>query len=585
MKITQVLENLTWAIKYVLEYNKKYVVVFFVKSIISAIQPLVSIIILRDVINILQERNQTLKILITLICFLFIFNIISECVLNLINEKIKIYNLDFDKEISANILRKSSRLEVKFFESSETYDLINRARLDTNNSIISCINLFFSILSLFVSTISFGVIIWTYSPIYLIIMSLMPIVRYKFENEYNMLEYDIVKDNTERDRKSTYIEHLILDSEYYKEIKLFNSFKYFIDKFNKLKIKNLKNLSNLYNKRIQVFNILSIIESIIDMLITAQLVINTFIGEVLIGTFVSYNNSIDNFKQNIVSIFSQISALYKYSAMLDRSRIFFDLNEEDINKEGIEIKKIEKISLKNVSYKYDKTSNIYALRNINLSVSKKEMIVIMGFNGSGKSTLMKILMGLYMDYEGEIYINDINLKNINLKSYRELISVLFQNYIKYELTIKENIIVSNLEQSKNIDKINKHLNETGFNCSKIELNNSLGYQFTNGRQLSGGEWQKLAISRANFKNADMYIYDEPNSSLDLISEDLAISSIIKNTSNFKIIILHRFNKLINQADRIIVLENGSIKEAGTHEELLLLNGRYKEFFDIDKDIS
>ena len=165
-----------------------------------------------------------------------------------------------------------------------------------------------------------------------------------------------------------------------------------------------------------------------------------------------------------------------------------------------------------------------------------------------------------------------------------MVSVLFQNYIKYELSIKENIIASNVEEEKNLNEINKRLSETGFNCANVELDNLLGYQFTNGRQLSGGEWQKLAIARANFKNADIYIYDEPNSSLDLISEDLAIGSIIKNSANFKIIILHRFNKLINQANQIIVLENGSIKEIGTHEDLILLNGTYKEFFDIDKDI-
>jgi ABC-type bacteriocin/lantibiotic exporter with double-glycine peptidase domain len=226
----------------------------------------------------------------------------------------------------------------------------------------------------------------------------VPIIRYYFEKKYNLLEYDTIKKNTEYDRKSYYISYLLTNSEYFKEIKMFSLFNFFIEKYKRLKsICNL-GLICLHNKRTITYSILSIIETVIDFFITLRIITQTFIGNLLIGQFLLYNSSINNLKQNMISIFSQLSLIYKNSLIVDQIKEFFELPKEVINEDGIKIKEIKNIRLENVSYKYSGKDK-YTLKNISLTFSCGDFVVLMGCNGSGKSTLMKVIMGIYHDYK------------------------------------------------------------------------------------------------------------------------------------------------------------------------------------------
>lgn len=236
--------------------------------------------------------------------------------------------------------------------------------------------------------------------------------------------------------------------------------------------------------------------------------------------------------------------------------------------------------MKNISYKY-RESDRYTLNNINLSLFKGEFTVIMGYNGAGKSTLMKIIMGLYSDYEGDIYINGINLKSMNKSNYRGHISTLFQDYIKYETKISENVFLGNLGDFEDVDKLKDILKKVGLEDLIGIQNQMLGYQFHEGRQISTGQWQKLALGRAIIRESEMYILDEPNSSLDLISEKLILDTIYNEIENkIGVMIGHRFNNIILKSDKIIVLNKGEIIEQGTHRSLLENEGVYRELYDI-----
>ncbi|WP_423806786.1 ATP-binding cassette domain-containing protein [Peptoniphilus lacrimalis] len=240
------------------------------------------------------------------------------------------------------------------------------------------------------------------------------------------------------------------------------------------------------------------------------------------------------------------------------------------------------MSVRNVSYRYP-TSDVYALKNINLEIKQGDFIAIIGRNGSGKSTLMKILLGYYDDYEGEIFVNGINLRNINHRSYLNCIGALFQDFTKYEATIRENVCYSNLDKIDDDEMIKNVCKQFGLEelikREPKDIDTQLGFWFEDGKQISIGQWQKVALSRAFVRDADLYFLDEPNAALDPVSEyQMAqmYKEIFKN--KIGIVIVHKFNHYVDKADKIVILKDGVISVVGTHNELIKNSEEYSELY-------
>ncbi|WP_423883155.1 ATP-binding cassette domain-containing protein [Clostridium sardiniense] len=241
------------------------------------------------------------------------------------------------------------------------------------------------------------------------------------------------------------------------------------------------------------------------------------------------------------------------------------------------------MEFKNVYFKYPNRDD-YALENINLIINKGDCIALVGKNGSGKTTLVKLLTRLYDVTSGDILINGISIKNIDSYSLRRKISTVFQDYLKYELTLRDNIGVANLSSINNDSKLINACKNSGLYDDMTLFQNGfdsqLGVWFPEGTQLSGGQWQKVAISRAFFRNSDLFILDEPSSALDPLSEKLLFDKFLELIdNNIGIFITHRFINA-KYAKKIIVLENGKIIESGTHHELIVKQGEYKKLYDI-----
>lgn len=578
----KIVSNLVWSVKEIYKFKKTYIGLFLVQSALSGILPIVSLILIQQIINALQYKSVGIRLLITKLLIMIIFQLFCSISLNYLKLAIENLELEFGAYFQTKILKKIAVLDSKDFENSKTYDLISRARYDGNVGILGTIKILFAFFSITISTFSYIVIIANYNLAIFTVIIVLPIIRYFFEKKYNLEEYKINIKNTEMERKSSYISFLLTNSENFKEIKSYYLFDYFINRFENIKRKYNFDFIQLHNKRTRVYCIINIFDGITDCLIMLFLLGKTFNGVLLIGDFILYNNSIDSLKESIISVFSQISYIYKNSAIIEQIRLYFDIVPENIHDKGVIINEINKIELKNVSYRYQGRGK-YALRNINFQLEKGEFTVLLGYNGSGKSTLIKIIMGIYGDYEGEIYINDINLKNINLLIYRSKVSAMFQNYIKYESSIRNNIGYGNLcvKDSDDIYKILSKVTLQDFD----NIEQPLGYQFTEGTQISIGQWQKLALGRALFKTADMYIFDEPNASLDLASEQSVLNVIWEEMEDkIAILIIHRFNCMLERADKIIVLENGKIEEIGVHEALLRNRGLYYQLYTVQKEM-
>jgi len=573
-----VFSNMLWAFGTVVTYDKLYMIVFAVNSAIKGLLPVLSLLLMQNIIDCLQNKNAARSDVIMLLLLYGIILLIGEVVAGFLQLYIDNTELKFSVWFQNKVLSKVAELSPKKFEESKTYDLISRVQFDADTCVVGSVKISFFIFSLLLSIVSYAIILLRYNCFILIIIALFSLIRYYFEKKYNLLEYNTEKNNTELNRKADYIVYTITHSEQYKEIKLFDLFGFFTNNYVRLKDLCNKAIIDVNARRTKASISFSVVDIVFEIVVIFVIMSSVLSGNVTIGLFVLYCNSIDSFKTGLSSIFFQISLLYKNSAMVETINLFFDIEDEKVSDSGIRQDEIYSIELKNVYYKYSEDEN-YVLKNINLKLDKNSTVILMGHNGSGKSTLVKIIMGIYDDYEGEIYVNGINLRLLNLYDYRKKVSALFQDYIEYETSVYENILYGNLSNPSR-DNVKKVLGKIGLSEFKEKLNMSLGYQFNEGKQISVGQWQKMALGRSIYKDAEMYIFDEPNSSIDMQSEYEILSNMYEITyEKITVIIMHRFNFLCEKADKIIVLDSGEITEIGSHCELMKAKGYYYNLYD------
>ena len=579
-KVFSLYKNIIWIVKEINSFNKMYPFLLGINSLFQAVLPVFALVITQMLIDTIQRRIVHYKYVIVLVLLLVITQMITDVVLPYITLWINNFELKFEVYTQAKLLKKVAKLKSKDFESSTIYDLIVRTQYDMNAGVIGNAKLIFDVFSVLISAISYVVVLFKYSVIMIGIIIFISLFRYLYEKKYNILEYNTIKENTSKERRASYIFQLLTNSEYIKELRIYDLFEYFIEKLKKNKENCKKKLISLHSKRTYVFSWIAIIEIAVDTAILVNMIRDIILGNILLGKFVLYNSSVNNLKQNTISLFSRISLFYKNNEIINQLRGFFELSEEHICLMGERIEKIRDIELVNVSYKY-KPDRPYVLKDISLKITANTQLVIMGENGAGKTSLVKIIMGLYDDYEGEIYVNGINLKKINLKNYREKVGVLFQDYIKYESTIENNIYYGDLNRFGHKDELNQILKKIKMDKYINNSAQKLGYQFEGGEQISIGQWQKLALGRCLFSNADVLIFDEPNASLDLSSEKEILTALQeKSEEHISIFIMHRFNPVVLHANKIIVLEKGSIVENGNHQELIEGRGRYYDLYTI-----
>ncbi len=236
-----------------------------------------------------------------------------------------------------------------------------------------------------------------------------------------------------------------------------------------------------------------------------------------------------------------------------------------------------------MSFKYSKNEKL-VLKNINMKIEAGKSYSLVGLNGSGKTTLIKIILGIYDPTNGDVYVNDINLKDIDKSSYYKYIAVVFQDFIKYPLTVRENISIGNLSELENDNKIIESAKKSEAHSFITELrdgyNTNLTKYWENSTELSSGQWQKIAVSRAFMSQYNLIVLDEPTSSLDADSEYKLLNQF-KSLSKEKtsILISHRLSSTVDM-DKIFFLKDGKIIESGNHQQLICIEGEYYNLFTL-----
>lgn len=566
------LKQLPKTVSIIMHVSKGLFFLTILFSVIAGVFPVITLILSQELINCLVQGKNffdgTFIMFVSYLLASFAGELLIEAK-GFIEGKFQ-YLLQY--RLNYMVMEKCTDLSLEDFETSEMYDRIEKI---TGEIAYRPFQIFLAIINLLTSAItmiSSAILLFSWNPYISVVLLVVPIVSVLYFLKIGQQEFDIIWNRAKDERKTWYLSYLLTHDFSYKEISLLNIKDYLLGNFIKISNRFIEQNIKILKKK-TVFNIIyEMIMQVVSGLIIGKAIISAYAGDILVGNVMSYIRSVGLVQSNSQAIMANVYTIYNSSLYMDM--LFEFLNYCGKGKITGNMKKIEgeitTIDIQNLSFSYKNKKE--TLKNINISFQKGEKIALVGPNGSGKSTLIKILSGLYEIKYGEILINGIPLKKIDIEDYHTKMSVLFQDFVKYELTLKENIGFGDIKEFNSTDRMKEILDklQTKFlkKDGEYDFDIQLGNWFDDGQQLSQGQWQKVALARAYFKNASIYILDEPNAALDTVSEREIFDDFFEiSKGKIGIFISHRLNAA-KKADKIIVMDDGRVVGMGKHEDLL-----------------
>ncbi len=489
------------------------------------------------------------------------------------------------QHISVRIMRHASSLDLATYEDPSFHDKLERARVQATDR-LGMIQQMGRLLQQVISTVALAAGIVVFSPWLLIVLILCVIPAFVGESHFAFLGYSLAFQQTPVKRELDYLRFLGVSKESAKELKVFGLNRYLTDRFENLSGQIYKENVALAKRRFVASSFLTLLSTVGYYGAYAYVIYQTLSGKLSVGTLTFLAGAIAGASTNLQSIFSTFSSIADQSLFLGDLLSFLGLQPKIRSKQnGLTCPRPihTGIEFRDVSFAYPGTSR-FVLRNLNLRLRQGERIALIGENGEGKTTIVKLLTRLYDPTEGGVYLDGVDLREYDLEDYASQIAVIFQDFMRYDMTARENIAIGRISESQNLPEIKsaarKSLAENVIAKLGGGYDQMLGRRFDGGVDLSGGEWQKVALARAYLRDAQVLILDEPTASLDARSEHEVFQRFADLTEGkLSVLISHRFST-VKMADRIILLEKGQITEEGPHEQLLARGGRYAEMFDL-----
>lgn len=557
-------------------------------SILRSILPLLLIWLLKNLVDELTKAvshnsPEVLPSIIWLIAAVVIIWFVDEATSDLGNYVRKKQSMKLEIYMYGLIHSKSVRLDLLNFEYSAYFDSLSRASREApwrpNSILNNIVSLFRSLLSLLLMAGVLVILHWAVA-LLLVVVNIPGIwLRLKYAGTL----YNFQREQTPEARKAAYFNWLLTGDRPSREIRLFGLGNYFTALFKKSFLRTKEEEIRIIRKRTAIELVSDLVKAAAVMITLVFMARETIGGKLTLGHMTMFVLAFRQGMMYIRELLSSLAGLYEDSLFI--GDIFEFLNLEERIKAIPPVADIREfssgISVNNISFTYP-GNNSHTIKDVSFSIRKGEVVAVVGPNGAGKTTLVRLLCRLYDPDSGSISIDGKDLKNLDPGQYRKLLSVVFQDFMLYNLGAGENIRLGNISKSDAPEDIIKAARMTGIHDLINDLPDGystvIGNLFSDSRELSWGEWQKLAISRALFRDAPLLILDEPSSALDADTEYEIFSrfrEIVRGRTS--ILISHRFIN-VSLADRIIVLSKGSIAESGTHDELMEKKGIYHSMY-------
>ncbi len=490
----------------------------------------------------------------------------------------------YSNKSSVELIQKSATMQLSQLEDANFYDKLERARRQTTNR-VTLMSTVLSQAQDIITVISLITGLIVFQPFLILLLLIAIIPSFLNEIKFSRYSYSLVRSWTPERRELDYLRYIGASDVTAKEIKLFSLADFISNRFSKLANKYYLANRALAIKRAVWGSIFNIIGDISYYAAYVIIVIRTVTGIITIGDLTFLAGSFRSLRNQLQTIFQRFTRITESALYLKDYFDFMDIEHEqapDTANTAPSLPIKEGFVFENLSFKYPE-SDQYVLKNISFTLRAGEKMALVGENGAGKTTLIKLLLRMYEPTEGRILLDGQDIRNFDPGKYQKVFGVIFQDFVRYHFTAKENIAVGKIDELSNQEQIeyaaHKSLANQVIETLPDRYEQQLGKRFHQGKELSGGQWQKVALARAYMKNAEVIVLDEPTAALDARAEFEAFQRFTElSEGKTAVLISHRFST-VRMADRILVLKNGGILELGTHEELISNQGLYAELFN------
>lgn len=504
----------------------------------------------------------------------------------------------FSNYTSVRMMEHAATLDLAQFEDPDFYDKMERARRQTVGR-IALLTQLLTIGQSLITLVSLSAALLLYSPWLFLLLLLGVLPAFLGETHFASLQYSLLYSWTPERRRLDYYRYIGASNETARELKTFGLSEWVTERYRKLADRYYRENKRLSVRKAVVSTALSFLGEAGYYTAYVLILLDAVSGAITIGTLTFLSGAFMQGRSLMGRILGDASRVQEGSLYLKDLFDFFEVQPSVVSAPGsppVPLPMREGFRFENVGFRYP-GSDRWAVRHVSFELRPGERIAFVGENGAGKTTLTKLIARLYDPSEGRILLDGRDLREYDLLSLRRAVSVIFQDFVRYELRFDENIGIGSIESARDyLDALDEELDEAARGNESIESaaekslasellarfpegwRQMLGRRFDGGVNLSGGEWQKVALARAYMRDAQILILDEPTAALDARAEYevfLRFSELVQGRT--AIIISHRFST-VRMADRIVVLRNGRVEEEGTHAELLALSGLYAELF-------
>lgn len=486
---------------------------------------------------------------------------------------------------SVRLMEHAATLDLEDFEDAEFQDQLDRARRQSSGR-MTLMSQLFSQLQDTITIVTFAGGLVVYNPWLIVLLVVALIPAFLGEAHFNARTYSLDFGRTPERRELDYIRQTAASNESAKEVKIFDLNRFLIDRYRQLSEGYFRDNRRIASKRALWGTVFTAIGTVGYYAAYIWIIGQTLAGALTLGDLTFLSSSFRRLRTLLEGLLSSFSSTTSQALYLNDLFDFFKV-EPEIVSPASPIPVPEPIRsgfvFEDVGFWYP-GSERWAVRHLSFTLNVGETLALVGENGAGKTTLVKLLTRLYDPDEGRILLDGRDLRDYDLDQLRGAMGVIFQDFVRYNLTARDNIAVGRIDAREDIDRI-RHAADRSLAAPVIEhlprgYDQMIGKRFQNGVELSGGEWQKIAIARAYMRDAQVLVLDEPTAALDARSEFEVFERFRElRAGRSAILISHRFSS-VRMADRILVLSGGQVEAIGTHEELLAAGGRYAELFEL-----
>ncbi len=486
-------------------------------------------------------------------------------------------------DINVLILEKALTLELRQFEDPEFYDKLTRARREASSRPVSVVTETFQLFQNILTLLGYVAVLLGYSPLAVVGLLLAAIPATVSEMRFSNLAFRLRNWRSPDTRKLNYLEYVLANDGHAKEVKLFGLGPLLLGRYRKLAEEFFREDQSLAVRRAGWGFLLSLVGTLAFYGAYSAMALGAAGGLLTLGQLTLYVVAFRQGQQAFQSSLTAIGGMYEDNLYM--SNLFEFLGLPAVGQTALspgQVREESGIRFEDVGFRYPGQEK-WALRHLSLFVPAGQSLALVGHNGAGKTTFIKLLARLYEPSEGRILLDGRDLRSLAPEEIRSRIGVVFQDFNEYQFTARDNVGVGSIPHMEELPRIERAVSEGGaeevIRALPKGIETQLGHWFKDGTELSGGQWQKIALARAFMREeADILVLDEPTASLDAEAEH-AIFDRFRQLAQGRttILISHRFST-VRMADRIIVIEAGEVVEDGAHDQLVAAGGRYAQLF-------